>query len=74
MKAIARIVQPKPISGMRWDAIMGMMMPPRPLPAAIIPYAAPRFLKNQVGIVLVAALKIQLRPRGLQIAWARINW
>jgi hypothetical protein len=37
IKAIERMVQPKPMLGMRCEAMMGMMMPPRPLPAAIIP-------------------------------------
>jgi hypothetical protein len=36
-KAIVRIVHAKPISGIKCEAMMGMMMPPRPLPAAMTP-------------------------------------
>lgn len=36
-KAMIRIVHAKPTSGMRCEAMIGKMMPPKPEPAAIIP-------------------------------------
>jgi hypothetical protein len=63
-KALILIVHPKPTSSIRCVVMIGKITPPSPDPAAIIPKAAPLFLKNQVVMVLVAALKMQLRPRG----------
>ena len=37
MKPIVRIVHPYPIRGIRCDAMIGKMIPPNPLPAAMMP-------------------------------------
>ena len=47
-KAQIRIAQPKPTSGISLTTMIGRMTPPREDPAATIPSAAPRFLRNQV--------------------------
>jgi len=73
-KAHIRMAHPKPTCGMRCEAMIGKMIPPKPDPAAMTPYAAPLFLKNHVGTELAPALKMQFNPRGLQTPCARINW
>lgn len=53
-KPQVRIVQPKPILGISLLTIMGKITPPVEEPAAIMPNAAARLWKNQVGITLIA--------------------
>lgn len=53
--------------------MIGKMNPPSPDPAALTPYARPRFFKNHDGSEPIAALKMQLRPSGLQIPCARMK-
>jgi hypothetical protein len=45
--------------------MIGKMTPPVEEPAAMIPKAAARFLKNQVGITLIASLQVNIVYRGL---------
>ena len=49
-KADALMAQPKPLLTMIRSTIMGKMTPPSELPAAMIPSAKARFLKNQVVV------------------------
>jgi hypothetical protein len=49
-KAQIRIVQPNPTCGMSLMTMTGKIMPPREDPEAMMPIAAPRFLKNQVDV------------------------
>lgn len=54
MKATMRIVQPKPILGMRWFIIMGRTMPPMLEPETIMPKARARWAENQVPTAAIA--------------------
>jgi hypothetical protein len=64
-KPQTRIVQPNPILGISLLTMIGKMTPPVEEPAAMIPKAAARFLKNQVGITLIASLQVNIVYRGL---------
>jgi len=63
-KPHTRMLQPYPILGMIWDTMIGRMTPPSPDPAAMMPYAAPRFFMNHDVTELVAVttlLYVKLR-------------
>lgn len=62
-----RIAHPKPTSGMSLFTMIGIMMPPRPDPAATIPTAKARFFKNHEIAQFVAGLNSIQMPIGLQI-------
>lgn len=54
MKATTRIVQPKPIFGMRWLIMIGRTIPPRLEPDTMIPNARARCFENQVPTAAMA--------------------
>ncbi len=65
-KAQVRIAQPNPVSRIICETMIGKMTPPRELPAAMIPIAIPRFLKNQVETQPMAGLKRKQAPMAEQ--------
>lgn len=64
--AQVRMAQPKPVSRIMCDTTMGKMTPPSEDPAAMIPMAMPRFLKNHVDTQPMAGLKRKLAPMAEQ--------
>jgi len=73
-KATLRMAQPNPTDLMRLLTIIGSRTPPRPDPAAVIPSAKARLFANQDMTALLAGVKRQQIPIGLQIPWERMSW
>ncbi len=53
-KAAPRMAQGKPARAMMRSTMIGRITPPRELPAAMMPKARARRLKNQVPVLLMA--------------------
>jgi hypothetical protein len=72
--AAVRMAHAYPTSAIMRLTIIGKITPPRLDPVETIPYAAPRFLLNQLGIQFIAGWKIAHTPIALQTPWERSTW
>ena len=73
-KAAMRIAHPKPTRVMSRSTMMGKITPPALDPEAMIPYAAPRFLLNQLGMELIDGWKIAHSPIAPQTPCDSRTW